>query len=207
MRPFLLGILLLVATFSFASPSPGSLRLTSGWAIQSSCKVEEKGDVISIVQFHPSDWYKASVPGGVLANLVADKVYPEPYRRMNVRQIPGATYPVGTLFANQPMPDDSPFKCSWWYRLEFSVDSSHPGKTGSVGPLEQKWLHFDGINYPANIWLNYKLIASNGCLPGIRVQRHRRARKREERAGGGSVRADGERSRHQLGGLEPYPAR
>jgi exo-1,4-beta-D-glucosaminidase len=155
---------ILLSSFAFASPTPGSLPLKSGWQIQSSCKVAEKGDVISTAQFQPQDWYKAVVPGGVLANLVADKVYPEPYYGMNLRQIPGVN-PIGTMFANQKMPDDSPFKCSWWYRTEFPVDT-HPSKTGLGGPPEQKWLHFDGINYRANIWLNGKQIASGKDVAG-----------------------------------------
>jgi exo-1,4-beta-D-glucosaminidase len=133
------------------------VALKSGWQIQSSCKVAVKGDVISTTQFKPQDWYKAVVPGGVVANLVADKVYPDPYYGINLRQIPGVN-PIGTMFANQAMPDDSPFKCSWWYRVEFDIEA-HPSKTGLGGPPDQKWLHFDGINYRANIWLNGKQIA------------------------------------------------
>jgi exo-1,4-beta-D-glucosaminidase len=167
------AFVLLSSLFSFAAPTPGSLPLKSGWQIQSSCKVAEKGDVISTTQFKPQDWYKATVPSGVLANLVADKVYPEPYYGMNLRQIPGVN-PIGTMFANQPMPDDSPFKCSWWYRVEFEVPpytsserkggDTQPGFTRvgvNVGwpPETQIWLHFDGIIYRANIWINGKQIA------------------------------------------------
>jgi exo-1,4-beta-D-glucosaminidase len=134
------------------------VALKSGWQIQSSCKVAEKGDVISTTQFQPQDWYKAIVPGGVLANLVMDKVYPEPYYGMNLRQIPGVN-PIGTMFANQPMPDDSPFKCSWWYRTEFDIPAW-------ADTTVQKWLAFDGINYRANIWLNGKLVADGNHAVG-----------------------------------------
>jgi exo-1,4-beta-D-glucosaminidase len=160
------AFVLLSSLFTFSSPTPPSLALKSGWQIQSSCKVADKGDVISTAQFKPQDWYKAVVPGGVLATLVMDKVYPEPYYGMNLRQIPGVN-PIGTMFANQKMPDDSPFKCSWWYRVEFDVDS-HPSKTSLGGPpaAQQKWLHFEGINYRANIWLNGKLIADSKDVAG-----------------------------------------
>ena len=150
MRSVTAVLILLSSVLAAASPTPGSLPLKTGWQIQSSCKVAEKGDVISTTKFQPHDWYKAVVPGGVLANLVADKVYPEPYYGMNLRQIPGVN-PIGTMFQNQPMPQDSPFRCSWWYRVVFGLSSTLP---------EQKWLHFDGINYRANIWLNGKQIAN-----------------------------------------------
>ncbi|MGH9523369.1 MAG: glycoside hydrolase family 2 protein, partial [Terriglobales bacterium] len=143
---------------AFAAPRPGSLRLENGWRLQSSCKVESKGDVISTEKFNPQGWYNAAVPGGVVANLVRDKVYPDPHYGMNLRQIPGATYPIGTIFTNQPMPQDSPFRCSWWYRTTFRV----PPQRAS----ERKSLHFDGINYRANIWLNGKQIANADDVAG-----------------------------------------
>lgn len=33
---------------------------------------------------------------------------------MNLRDIPGTTYPVGDRFTLLPMPDRSPFRPSWW---------------------------------------------------------------------------------------------
>src|ERR1041385_7471513 len=51
------------------------------------------------------------------------------------------------------MPDDSPFKCSWWYRVEFGLEPT--------ADRLQKWLHFNGINYRANIWINGKQIAGD----------------------------------------------
>jgi exo-1,4-beta-D-glucosaminidase len=48
------------------------------------------------------------------------------------------------------MPEDSPYRCPWWYRTEFR-SPTQSGKT--------VWLHFDGINYRTNIWLNGQKIA------------------------------------------------
>src|SRR5213078_2564440 len=64
---------------------PNKIRLQNGWQIQSSCKVAEKGEVLSTSLFKPHEWYAAKVPGAVVANLVADKVkdYPDPYTGMN----------------------------------------------------------------------------------------------------------------------------
>lgn len=60
--------------------------------------------------------------------LVAAGVYPDPYFGMNLRAIPGETYPIGEQFSNLPMPDDSPFRASWWYRTEFSLPAARPDR-------------------------------------------------------------------------------
>jgi len=133
------------------------IGLHEGWAIQSSEKVREKGETISSKAFIAPDWYSASMPSTVLAALVANKVYHDPYFGMNLRAIPGMGYPIGRNFANLPMPADSPFRKTWWYRKQFEL-SGHEG--------QQIWLHFDGINYRANIWLNGHLIADSTQVAG-----------------------------------------
>jgi exo-1,4-beta-D-glucosaminidase len=156
-----LPILLLFSIMSgFAADSESNSRveLKNNWQIQSSCKLAEKGDVVSTDGFKPKDWIATTVPNTVLAALVAAKVYPDPYYAMNLRAIPGATYPLGSLFENQPMPDDSPFNCSWWYRTQFELPASAKGKT--------QWLNFRGINYRANIWMNGKQIANSNDVAG-----------------------------------------
>ena len=132
--------------------------LKNGWAIQSSARVQEKGDVVSTTQFKPKGWYPTSVPSTVLAALVQNKVFPDPYFGMNLRSIPGATYPIGENFSHSPMPSDSPFRSSWWYRTEFRLPLSYRGK--------QVWLNFEGINYRLNVWLNGHQIASSGEVAG-----------------------------------------
>src|SRR4051812_15053420 len=69
------------------------MRLQQGWTLQSSCKVTEKGEQISSLRFKPVGWRRARVPSTVLAALVADKTYPDPYFAMNLRAIPVTTYP------------------------------------------------------------------------------------------------------------------
>ena len=77
---------------------------------------------------------------------------------MNLRMMPGVSYPVGGEFSNLAMPDDSPFHCSWWYRISFTVAAANKGR--------QNWLNFQGINYRANIWLNGKPIANAKQIAG-----------------------------------------
>ena len=136
-----------------------NIELAKGWSIQSSAKVTEKGDVISSSSFQPREWYQTSVPSTVVAALVNNKVYPDPYFAMNLRSIPGTTYNIGQNFANLPMPADSPFAVSWWYRTEFKLPAAVKGK--------KLWLNFDAINYRANIWLNGHQVANSGEVVGM----------------------------------------
>ncbi|HEV2424681.1 MAG TPA: glycoside hydrolase family 2 protein [Terriglobia bacterium] len=157
----LLAVMLAVFGIEPASAAENSsiTSLQQGWTIQSSAKVTASGQTISTAQFKPDGWYPATVPSTVLAALVADHVYPDPYYGANLRSIPGADYPVGANFANLPMPDDSPFKVPWWYRTEFQLPGSYKGKN--------LWLDFNGINYRANVWLNGVEIADQGKMAGM----------------------------------------
>src|SRR5581483_1289785 len=135
-----------------------TIRLSSGWSLQSSCKVEKPGEVISTSKFAPMGWRTVSVPTTVVAALVKEKVYPDPDYGMNLRKLPGMDYPIGSNFSNIPMQQDSPFMVPWWYRKEFSIPASFKGKT--------IWLDFGGINYRANIFLNGKKIADKDQVAG-----------------------------------------
>jgi exo-1,4-beta-D-glucosaminidase len=121
--------------------------------------VPQKGDVISQEGFEPSGWYRTSVPSTVLAALVNNNVYRDPYYGMNLRSIPGASYPIGKNFSNLPMPPDSPFDVPWWYRTSFQLPANVAGK--------QIWMHFGGINYRATIWLNGRQIAGPDQVAGM----------------------------------------
>ena len=133
-------------------PSPSSMvPLNTEWLLQSSSQVKDGGDAISTSQYHAQKWYSVNLPTTVARALVQNKVVPEPYFGMNLRKLPGVTYPIGTNFSELPMAADSPFAVSWWYRKTFVLPATYKGKT--------LWLNFKGINYRANIWLNGKQIA------------------------------------------------
>jgi exo-1,4-beta-D-glucosaminidase len=152
--------LCLAVNFAAAAVSsgPGSrIDLQEGWYIQSSGKLGVGGESLSVASFRPEGWYPATMPSTVLAALVANKVYPDPYFGMNLRSIPGTAYPVGSNFSNIAMPANSPFAVSWWYRRAFPLRAA-------AG--EHVWLNFDGINYKANVWFNGKLIADATKVAG-----------------------------------------
>ena len=154
--------------------------------------------------FSVDGWLKTSVPSTVLAAQVAAGVFPDPYFGDNLRKIPGTSYPIGHNFSNLPMPADSPYRCGWWYRKEFTAPArSRDG--------QRLWLHFGGINYRGEVWLNGHKIADSSTVAGAyrtydfdvtdfaQAGQDKRARRRD-------LRADRKRPRHQLGRLESLPA-
>jgi exo-1,4-beta-D-glucosaminidase len=124
------------------------------WKIQSSDKIMSDGKKISSQDFNPDGWYPASVPNTVLAILVENKVYPDPYYGLDLKSIPG--FREGRWLA---MDKNSPFYPNWWYRTEFDIPNTFNQKHLS--------LHLDGINYKANIWLNGNLIADSNQVIGM----------------------------------------
>src|SRR5262245_42901513 len=106
-------ILFLLALLSFwggqpIAMSPNApiavvLQLRDGWELQSSSKVTETAEMLSSKTFQPRGWYQAKIPSTVLAAQVAAGEFPDPYFGMNLRKIPGTTYPIGHLFSNLPM--------------------------------------------------------------------------------------------------------
>lgn len=144
----------------WAEPQPArgaAEPLTSGWVLRSSCEVNATGQQISSDGFSTDGWHKTNVPSTVVAALVADGTYPDPYYSDNLRKIPGETYPIGKNFSRMPIPKDSPFHCSWWYRTTFEAKYSGD---------EHVWLHFGGINNHANIWVNGKQVANEKDVAG-----------------------------------------
>lgn len=133
--------------------------LHEGWRLESACKVQAGGDAISAAGFSADGWLKASVPSTVLAAQVAAGVFPDPYFGDNLRKIPGTSYPIGENFENLPMPTDSPYRCGWWYRDAFTAPAAS-------APGQHFWLHFGGINYRADVWLNGHRIAGTNMIAG-----------------------------------------
>jgi exo-1,4-beta-D-glucosaminidase len=128
-----------------------ALSLNEGWQIQSSCDAKAGGAQISKVGFDAGGWHKTTVPNTVVGTLVDDGTYPDPMFSTNLKKLPGMDYSDKSFFAIQDFPAGSPFLCSWWWRNEFTLQPPFNG--------EHFWLHFPGINYRANLWVNGKKIA------------------------------------------------
>jgi mannosylglycoprotein endo-beta-mannosidase len=106
-----------------------STQTIDGWKMQDCVKVAAEAAIISTAGFEPQGWYIATVPGTVLTTLVNDGVYPEPLWGENMRAIP-----------------ESLNKTSYWYRTTITVPAAYKGR--------HMWIHFGGINYAAQIWVN-----------------------------------------------------
>src|SRR5580692_602212 len=135
-----------------------SVSLNEGWQIQSSCEAKATGEQVSTPGFAASGWHKTTVPNTVVGTLVDDKTYPDPMYGMNLKNLPGMNYPDKQIFALQDMPEGSPFRCSWWWRKEFTAGPASAGN--------HFWLHFPGINYRANVWVNGTRIADAKDIAG-----------------------------------------
>jgi len=146
------------ATKPSGTATQTEFELHDHWTLQTSAKVETKGEVISTTAFVPKGWHDVTVPTTVVAALVKDKTLPDPFFATNLRLFPGVTYPVGGNFSLIAMQPDSPYAVSWWYRKQFAAPAAYSGKT--------VWLNFRGINYRANVWLNGKRIADSNDIAG-----------------------------------------
>jgi len=130
------------------------ILLREGWTFESAAKAGVSGRVIATADYQPSGWRRVRVPSTVLAALVDAGVYPDPFYGLNLKKIPG--YRDGRWLV---MPAGSPFRSSWWYRVQFDLPGSFRGRNIT--------LHLDGINYQANVWLNGRLIADAQKVRGM----------------------------------------
>src|ERR1700722_11511370 len=147
------------ATNARGADSPfAPVFLHTDWRLESSCKLAAKPEAISLPGFDDSKWHPALVPGTVVGSLVADKTLPDPNYGKNLNAFPGAFTNNKIQAANLDMPADSPFRCSHWFRTEFTAPTAYANRA--------VWLHFLGINYRANIWLNGRQLADRSEVAG-----------------------------------------
>ena len=135
-RWFFLGLALLCAVgrAQAASALPPATAV-GAWQMQDATRVSETGAQLSRPGFTAPHWYKATVPGTVLTTLVDNGVYPEPLYGENNRQIP-----------------ESLCRKDWWYRTHLVIPADYAG--------QKIWLHFDGINFAAEVWVNGSMAGS-----------------------------------------------
>lgn len=120
--------------------APSRTGLDEGWSIQSSAGVDAPPEAVSRSGFSTTDWFSVTLPSTVLAGLVADHEYQNLY--------------VGTNLENVWEPR---FEVPWWYRTEFELGDPPGARTQ---------LHFDGINYRADVYVNGKLVAGSDRVVG-----------------------------------------
>jgi len=121
----------------------GTATPLSGYAIQSSAKVTDSAAAVSSPGYRATGWHPAGARSTVLAALIADGVYPDPFYSTNQRKIPKADFQV-----------------PWWYRSDFTV--TDPGK--------RTYLDFSGVISAADVYVNGKRIATATDVNGAYTQ-------------------------------------
>jgi beta-galactosidase/beta-glucuronidase len=143
--------------------SAGAIVLHDNWQMREEAIAGNHGDTFSSPTFDAKDWYSATVPTTALATLVRHGVYPDPIMGMNMMKIPDVNEAENTrydLLKYSHLPDHSnPFDRPYWFRTSFTLPASYQGQT--------VWLHLDGINYRADVWLNGQQIANANDVVGM----------------------------------------
>ncbi len=108
-------------------------ELDSGWVCKNIKDISTTGEELSLPSFSLTGWMPATVPGTVLTTLLNDKLIPDPFYGMNNKKIPDI-YDTGRGYY------------TYWFVKNFYENI--PRGSGQV------WLHFRGVNYGCNIYLN-----------------------------------------------------
>lgn len=139
--------LIAVACFLAGAAATGTsdtVRLTE-WEMVSSSDVSESGTVISTTGYSASSWYDVDAPCTVIAGLLQNDVYEDPFYGLNLLKIRPADFDV-----------------PWWFRTTFDVASFSSGSRAIIT--------FYGINYKADLYLNgEQLLASTQMVGTFRI--------------------------------------
>ncbi len=108
-------------------------ELDSGWICKNIKEVKSTGEELSKSSYPLSDWMPATVPGTILTTLLNNKMIPDPFYGMNNKRIPDI-YDTGLDYY------------TYWFVKNFREEAPIDN--------EQVWLHFRGVNYGCNIYLN-----------------------------------------------------
>ena len=110
-----------------------STELNSGWICHRKSETLENGEQISKPGNRLSGWLPATVPGTVLTTLLQNRLVPDPFYGMNNEKIPDI-YTTGREYY------------TYWFVKDF--DARYPSGD------ELLWLHFRGVNYGCDVYLN-----------------------------------------------------
>ncbi len=130
------------------------LMLRDGWQVQTFSD-QPDGAVISKTGFATNAWFSTSIPATVCGVLAQSGVYPDPFFGTNFRNWQGRG---GRGNSPGGMTQGNPFSVPWWFRTEFDLPAEMAGRAIT--------LHFEGINYRADVWLNGERIADTNQVAG-----------------------------------------
>ena len=139
-----------------ASTPQNRLDLAGEWAMQSAFLDPSAGTELSQPGRVLKCWHRAQVPTTVLNALTKAGVYPDMRVGLNAYQIPDSSDQFNAsndLAKFSHLPDKrNPWRDPWWFRREFTLPK--------VPSDRHVWLHFDSINYRAEVWLNGTKVAN-----------------------------------------------
>ncbi|MDD6471521.1 MAG: discoidin domain-containing protein [Bacteroidales bacterium] len=121
-----------LVAIAHAQPAAEDNRIVlsgGNWKVVRASEVEASGQEVSLSSFDDASWLPATVPGTVLTSFVNAGAVPNPNYADNISYI-----------------SESYFHSNFWYRNTFELPASMRGR--------HLFLHFDGINWKANVWLN-----------------------------------------------------
>ena len=127
-------LLLSVLCFTTAN-AQNKYELNSGWQCKQASTLSATGEQISQPLASLAGWQPAVVPGTVLTTLLANNQIPDPFYGMNNKAI-------------ADIYDSGKAKYTYWFVNDFIEEAPANG--------EQMWLHFRGINYSCDVYLNGK---------------------------------------------------
>lgn len=128
---YLLLFLALVGTYPLAAQQ--RYELNSGWQGMPIGKVSAAGPQLSQPAYPLTGWQPAVVPGTVLTTQLTNKQVPDPFFGMNNERIPDI-YKTGRDYY------------TYWFVKDFQeAPATNNG---------QVWLHFRGVNYSCEVFLN-----------------------------------------------------
>ncbi|MGW3466216.1 glycosyl hydrolase 2 galactose-binding domain-containing protein, partial [Streptomyces olivaceoviridis] len=118
---------------------PGTSTPLSGYAVQSTAKVGDSAADVSSPGYPARDWYPAGPRSTVLAALLANGVYADPFHSTDQQKIPRADFEV-----------------PWWYRSDFTVGDTR----------QRTSLDFSGVVSAADVYVNGRQVAKAAEVTG-----------------------------------------
>ncbi|MFF4360089.1 exo-beta-D-glucosaminidase [Streptomyces sp. NPDC001604] len=121
------------------SAAPGSATALTGYTIQSTAKVSDPPADISSPGYPATGWYPTGPRSTVLAALLANGVYADPFYSTNQQKIPKADFQV-----------------PWWYRSDFTVADTS----------ERTYLDLSGVISAADVYVDGHQVATAQDVTG-----------------------------------------
>ncbi|WP_423129415.1 glycoside hydrolase family 2 protein [Gaoshiqia sp. Z1-71] len=132
-RAITLLLVLMISPFAWGG---SVIELNANWLCAPVKKVKAAGEEISGASFNLKSWQAAVVPGTVLTNMLEHGEAPDPFYGMNNEKI-------------KDIYETGPEHYTYWFVNNFQQKA----QSG-----EQVWLHFRGVNYSCDVFLNGKKI-------------------------------------------------